>query len=62
MPNRQSKEFRAFVKLTDRLLSVPRAEVQKRIDAHREKAAQNPNKRGPKRKTIEPSVSGREEE
>jgi hypothetical protein len=62
MSNRQSKEYRAFVKLTDRLLSVPRAELQKRLDAHREKAAQNPNKRGPKRKATEASVSDREEE
>jgi hypothetical protein len=47
---RQSKELSAFVKLTDRLLSVPRAELQKRLDAYKEKAAQQPNKRGPKPK------------
>ena len=44
------KEYDAFVKLTDRLLSVPHDVVKKRIDAHREAAAKNPSRRGPKRK------------
>jgi len=52
MPKRTSKEFGAFNKLTERLLSVPRAELQKRLDAYKEKAAQNPRKRGPKPKTT----------
>lgn len=43
---RPSKEYDAFVKLTDKLLSVPRVELQKRLDMYREKAAQNPNLRG----------------
>ena len=47
---RRSKEYMEFTKLTDRLLSVPRSELQKRLDAHKEKAAQQPNKRGPKPK------------
>lgn len=47
---RPSKEYRAFTKLTDRLLAVPRAEIQQRIAQHREEAAKNPNKRGPKPK------------
>jgi hypothetical protein len=45
-----SKKYNRFAKLTDRLLAVPRAEVQKRIEKHREQAAQNPRKRGPKPK------------
>jgi hypothetical protein len=49
---RWSKEYTEFVRLTDRLLLVPRAELQKRIDAHKQKAALNPNKRGPKPKTA----------
>jgi hypothetical protein len=52
MPKRNSKEYVAFAKLTDRLLSVPRSELQKRLDAYREQAAKNPNKRGPKPKTT----------
>ena len=47
---RPSKEFQAFTSLVDRLLKVPRAEVQKRIEQHREQAAKNPHKRGPKPK------------
>ena len=50
MPKRTSKEYDRFAKLTDRLLSVPHAEVQKRIEQHREQAAKNPHKRGPKPK------------
>ena len=48
---RPTKEYSEFVKLTDKLLAVPRTELQKRLDAHKEKAAQNPNRRGPKPKT-----------
>ena len=48
---RSSKEFVAFRNLTDRLLAVPHAEIQKRVEAHRAEAARNPNKRGPKPKT-----------
>lgn len=61
---RQSREYTAFRVLTDKLLSVPREEIQKRIDAHRKRAAKNPNKRGPKptRKITDSSASGREEE
>jgi hypothetical protein len=33
------------------VIAVPHAEIQRRIDAHRKKAAKNPNRRGPKRKT-----------
>ncbi len=52
MPKRTSKEYDRFARLTDRLLSVPRAEVQKRIEQHREQSAANPRKRGPKPKTA----------
>lgn len=38
-----------------KVLAVPHSEIQKRIEAHRKQAAQNPNKRGPKPK--KPSVS-----
>ena len=47
---RPSKEYSEFVRLTDRLLAVPRADVEKRIAQHREEAAKNPRKRGPKPK------------
>jgi hypothetical protein len=48
----KSKEFTAFQKLTDRLLIVPHSEIQKRVQQHREQAAKNPRKRGPKPKTT----------
>jgi hypothetical protein len=32
------------------VLAVPHSVVQKRIEEHREQAAKNPNRRGPKRK------------
>ena len=57
MAKRPSKEYAAFVKLTDRLLAVPRAELQTKLDAHKEQAAQNPKRRGPKRKAVTPSDS-----
>ena len=47
---RRPKEYDKFVELTDRLLAVPRSELQKRLDDYKEKAAQNPIKRGPKPK------------
>jgi hypothetical protein len=56
MAKRPSKEYAAFVKLTDRLLAVPRAELQTKLDAHKEQVAQNPKRRGPKRK-VKPSDS-----
>ncbi len=52
MPKRPSTEYQNFTKLVDRLLAVPHAELQKRIEQHREEAAKNPNKRGPKPKTA----------
>jgi hypothetical protein len=45
-----SKEFKAFTSVVDKLLNVPHAEIQKRVEQHREQAAKNPRKRGPKPK------------
>ena len=45
-----SKESDAFAVLTEKLLKVPHAEIQTRIARHREAAAKNPHKRGPKPK------------
>jgi hypothetical protein len=42
--------FERFREATKAVLAVPHAEIKKRIDAHREKAAKNPHRRGPKRK------------
>lgn len=42
--------FRRFRDVTKAILAVPHSELQKRIEEHREEAAKNPNRRGPKRK------------
>jgi hypothetical protein len=51
---RPSKEYKAFTTLVDQLLTVPKTELDARVRAHKEKAALNPNKRGPKPK-VRPS-------
>jgi hypothetical protein len=43
--------FQRFRVATAAILAVPRSEIMKRIAAHREQAAKNPNRRGPKPKT-----------
>lgn len=45
-----SRELEKFEQLLDRLLTVPRAIVEERIDAYRERSSKNPVRRGPKRK------------
>jgi hypothetical protein len=47
---RPSKEYQAFRDLTDRLLAVPKAELDRREAEYRKQAAKNPRKRGPKPK------------
>ncbi len=43
--------FQRFRDMTKAVLAVPHSEIKRRIEAHREEAAKNPNRRGPKRKT-----------
>ena len=45
-------EYDRFTHLVDRVLSVPKAEIQRRIEAHKQESDANPNKRGPKKKTA----------
>ena len=53
-------EFAAFERVTDHLLSVPRAVVEERMKAHKERAALTPNKRGPKpKRTVKSSDDDR---
>lgn len=58
----QSKEYRAFTVLVDRLLAVPHSSLKKRIDKHRASVDANPKRRGPKRKDAMPSASRRDED
>jgi hypothetical protein len=56
MKSKPNPEFDAFTRTVDKLLSIPREELQRREKEYREQVARNPRKRGPKRK-IKPSVS-----
>ena len=47
---RQPKEHQAFTALVDRLLTVPKEEIDRRHAAYLKQAAKNPKKRGPKPK------------
>jgi len=49
MADRPSKEFQAFDSLMGDLLTVPKAKIHERHAEHKARAAQNPNKRGPKK-------------
>ena len=42
--------WKRFDSAMKHVVSVPHAEIQKRIEAHRREAAKNPNRRGPKPK------------
>lgn len=52
---RPSKEFHAFDSLMSKLLTVPKSTIAERHEAHKQRAALNPKKRGPKRKSTRPS-------
>ncbi len=54
---KHSAEYGAFTSLVDRVLAVPHSVIKQRIEEHRKKSAENPNRPGPKRKTVKPSAS-----
>jgi hypothetical protein len=56
MKSKKNPEFDAFTNTVDRLLAVPREEILRREKKYQEQAAQNPKRRGPKRK-VKPSAS-----
>jgi hypothetical protein len=45
-----AEAFQRFRDATKAILAVPHSVIKKRIEEHREQAAKNPNRRGPKRK------------
>ena len=47
-----SAEYNAFKVLLDRIVAVPRDEIQRRDAEYKKKAALNPTKRGPKPKDV----------
>ncbi len=42
--------YQRFENAMKKVLAVPHAEIQRRIEEHRKEAARNPNRRGPKPK------------
>jgi len=58
---RPTKEYRAFTRLVDSLLAVPRATIVERMAAYRAKAALKTRKPGPKPKSTRLSASERTE-
>jgi hypothetical protein len=48
---RPPKEYATFTSLVDKLLTVSKADLDKRVSEAKDKAALNPRKRGPKPKT-----------
>ena len=48
----KSEEFTRFTSLVDRVLSGPKAEIQKRQDEYKQVSKADPKKRGPKKKTL----------
>jgi hypothetical protein len=43
-----TEAFKRFENAVKKVLAVPHAEIQRRIEAQRREAAKNPNRRGPK--------------
>lgn len=52
--SKPSEEYTAFDGLVGDLLKVSKADLNKRMEAHKRKAAKNPNRRGPRRKADGP--------
>jgi len=55
---RPPKEYSTFDRLTRQLLTVSKADLDARVEAHKERAALNPRKRGPKPKSSVSRDSG----
>lgn len=53
----KSSDKNRFDATLDRILSISRDKIQARVKAHRESAASNPKKRGPKGKRPTSSAS-----
>ena len=46
--SRPTKEYQTFTSLVDKLLTVPKEELDRRMVAYKTEADKNPNKPGPK--------------
>ena len=54
----EPSEYDKFTSLVDRVLAVPHSIIKQRVEEERKRAAQNPNRPGPKpkRKVTKPSA------
>jgi hypothetical protein len=60
--SRPTKEYQAFTSLVDRLLTVSKEELDRRMVAYKAEAGKNPSKPGPKpkkrkKRKVKPSAS-----
>ncbi len=53
----QSKQFKAFSKLVNAVLTVPAETVKRRVEDHRREALRNPGRPGPKPAKVKASAS-----
>jgi hypothetical protein len=54
---KHSAEYERFTALVDQVIAVPHSVIKQRVEEHRQQAALNPNRPGPKpkkRKAIKP--------
>ncbi len=55
---KHSDEYERFTDLVDRVLAVPHSVIKERVEEHRKRAAQNPNRPGPKpKRKVKPYAS-----
>jgi hypothetical protein len=49
-------EYEKFASLTNKVMSISKEELNRRLAEYKELSLASPNRRGPKRKVITPSV------
>ncbi len=54
---KHSAEYERFTALVDRVIAVSHSVIKQRVEEHRRRSAENPNRPGPKRKAVRPSAS-----
>jgi hypothetical protein len=53
---KHSVEYERFTALVGRMIAVPHSVIKQRVEEHRTRSAENPNRPGPKRKAVKPSA------
>ena len=52
-----SAEYEGFTAVVDCVIAVSHSVIKQRAEGHRRRSAENPNRRGPKRKAVNASAS-----